>query len=633
MRRLLFTLLLALPLGLQAAGTNVQGLLQMLDYVGVDYPAAVRDGQVVHQGEYEEMQDFANAIGEQVAGLPGQPAKPELVAEAERLKGLIADKAPADAIAGLASAMRKRVLAHYEVTATPRRAPDWQAAERVYAAQCASCHGAEGRGDGDAAEGMDPAPIDFHDLARRDQRTLFGLYNTITLGVEDTAMEGFDGLSEDRRWDLAFYVAAMGAPAERVAAGKRIWRQQGREAPLADLERVATTSPEEARAEYGESGQAVLAYLRRHPEVLLAAKGSPLDFAKHQLEESVALAREGDRKAAYEAAVTGYLEGFELAEGGLDAVAPDLRRAIEADMTDYRNAVRDGAPVAELEERAAAIEAQLETARQRLDEDALSGTTAFVGALVILLREGLEAILVVAALAAYLVRTGHRRGMAYLHIGWVGALVAGVATWAVSNYLIEIGGAGRELTEGIAALVAAAVLFYVGFWLHSKTAASQWKRFIEGSIHRALKASTLWSLAGLSFITVYREAFETILFYQALWVQTAASGKGMVVSGFAVAAAILVVLAWLILRFSAHLPLRQFFAVTGVLMLVLAVAFAGKGVAALQEAGKLPANPVALPSIELLGIYPNLEGLGLQLLMVLAALALVFWGRQRAPSR
>jgi high-affinity iron transporter len=125
--------------------------------------------------------------------------------------------------------------------------------------------------------------------------------------------------------------------------------------------------------------------------------------------------------------------------------------------------------------------------------------------------------------------------------------------------------------------------------------------------------------------------FETILFYQALWVQTDEAGKSMALSGFGAGVAVLAILAWIILRYSARLPLRQFFSVTGVLMFVLALIFAGKGVAALQEAGYIPVSPVNFPRIDLLGIYPNMQGLMLQLGLLLLALFLWYGlpGRRR----
>lgn len=153
----------------------------------------------------------------------------------------------------------------------------------------------------------------------------------------------------------------------------------------------------------------------------------------------------------------------------------------------------------------------------------LSNATLFSASLVILLREGLEALLVVIALVTVLVRTGRRDGLRYVHLGWVTALVGGVATWAAAQSLVSISGASREVMEGVAALLAAVVLLYVGIWMHSKTHAAQWQAYIQQHINSHLTAGTLWGLGLLAFIAVYREVFETVLFYQALLTQAAAA--------------------------------------------------------------------------------------------------------------
>lgn len=357
-----------------------------------------------------------------------------------------------------------------------------------------------------------------------------------------------------------------------------------------------------------------------------------MSFARQKLRESLAAYVRGERRKAHDLAVTAYLEGFELVEGNLDNVDHALRLQIEDAMTGYRGLIKDEAEPGQLYAWVNNLDVLLLAAEKKLTTTQLSASTAFASALMILLREGLEAILVIAALAAFLIKTGRRDGLRYLYTGTVAAFLLGVATWYVSSNIVQIGGAGRELTEGFAALFAATMLFYVGFWLHSKTGAAQWKAFIQGSIKKALSKGTLWGLSGLAFIAVYREIFETVLFYQALWLQTGDSGRGMILSGFLVASVMLVLLGWLILRYSTRLPLRQFFSVTSVFMFVLAIVFAGKGIAALQEAGKLPVSLIDFPRIDLLGIYPNLEGLGVQLALVLAAL-LLLWNSNRNNNR
>jgi len=618
-----FLLLFGIPCLLQAA--NVSRLIQLTDYVGVDYANAVADGEVVSPGEYAEMQDFAAAIVELAAGLPVSEAGRQITAQAERLSGLVASRAPAGEVRTLSSNMRQALVSGYDVTVSPRRAPDIEKARGIYTQQCAGCHGMTGHGDGPMANSLDPPPIDFLDTDRFRERTLLGLYNTITLGVQGTAMQAFAGLDENERWGLAFYVGQLATTVSEQAAGKRLWEQGGAIHELAQQESFTTQTPAEAEAKYGASGLAIMAYLRANPANLFPSTGmQPLDYSRAKLAESLDAYTAGNREAAYQLAIDAYLEGFELMEANIDAVDSGLRKEVEGAMTAYRNLVRKGAPADAVGAALKQIDGLLSTAEAKLDETALSGKTAFFSSLVILLREGLEALLVVAALAAFLVKTGRRDGLVYLYAGVAGAFVLGALTWIASNTVIDISGAQRELTEGLAALFAAVVLFSVGFWMHTRSSAAQWKVFIESSMKKHLGRGTLWGLAGLSFIAVYREIFEVVLFYQALWMQSAADGRHMIFIGLIVASVLLVVLAWLILRYSTRLPLRQFFVVSGIFMFVLAFIFTGKGIAALQEAGKIPLNPVNIPGIEVLGIYPNMEVIIMQLLLIAAAAFMLY---------
>ena len=150
---------------------------------------------------------------------------------------------------------------------------------------------------------------------------------------------------------------------------------------------------------------------------------------------------------------------------------------------------------------------------------------------------------------------------------------------------------------------------------------------------RALDGRALWAVAGIAFIAVYREVFETVLFFQALAAQVTVAAAESAMAAGAVAGGVLIVgLSWAIFRFGVRLPLRQFFGATAAVMIALSMVFAAKGVAALQEAGKLPLDPVAFPRIELLGIYPTLQSLGIQLAVLVAALALVAYSARPSPS-
>jgi high-affinity iron transporter len=625
MKRLIILLSLCFA-SLSVSAANIQQLIQLVDYVGVDYGGAVEKGEIINTFEYDEMQDFSSSIAEQVATLPASETRQQLSVQAAELARLVETRADAGAVKTLTATMRQVFINGYDVTVTPRGAPDLKAAGLLYEQQCVGCHGISGQGDGPLAASLDPTPTNFNERARYMDRTVMGLYNTISQGLEGTAMQAYTVLDEAQRWALAFYVGQMATSVAEQERGAVHAGQLADNAGLLQIEYIATHTPAEVETAHGEDGLAVMAWLRAYPEKFFpkTSGNQLLEFSRLKLAESLAAYRAGDKQAAYELGVEAYLEGFELMEGNINAVDSGLRKDIEAAMTSYRNLIRKDADVTAVEAGVAKIEALLDIAVNKLETTALSGKTAFVSALVILLREGLEALLVVAALAAFLIKTDRRDGLVYLYAGIAGAFVLGAATWIAANTFIDISGAQRELAEGFAALFAAVVLFSVGFWMHSKTSAIQWQAFIETSLKRHLGTGTLWGLAGLSFIAVYREMFEVVLFYQALWVQASAEGQSMIFSGLLTAAVLLVILGWLILRYSTRLPLRQFFAVSGIFMLVLAFVFTGNGIAALQEAGEIPLDPINIPSFELLGIHANIQSTGMQLLLVIVAVLMLY---------
>lgn len=629
--RRLAGLWLVLLVGLAGAATpqeQAQTVIHMLDYVSVDYPEFVRDGQVLDEPEYQEQREFASQSIKLLEQLPAAAGKEALLAHARELLARIDAKAPGAEVSALARGVAADVIRTWQLAVAPRQPPDLQRAARLFEANCASCHGAAGRGDGPLAPGMDPAPSNFHAAARMKQRSILGLYNTITLGVGGTPMRGFAELNEGDRWALAFLVANLRAPAEAVARGGALWGQGQGRAQLGDLRALVTTTP---AALGGADLDAVRAFLTAQPAALTAARPAPLELARGKLREAVAAYQQGDRQGARQAAITAYLEGFELIEAALDNVDAALRTETERELMDLRGAIDAGVPAAALAAQVGRIEALLASADERLGSDGMSTEAAFLSSLLILLREGLEAILVLAAIVAFVRKTGRSDALPYVHLGWGAAVLLGVATWAAASYLLDFSGATRELTEGITALVAAAMLLYVGYWLHGKSHARAWAGYIREHVGAALGKRTLWAMAGISFLAVYRELFEIVLFYQTLWLQAGAAGRGAVLAGMGTAAVLLAILAWAILRYSVRLPIGPFFTATSALLVVMAVVFVGHGVAALQEAGTLALTPARFVSVPLLGIHPSVQGLAAQAAVI--ALVLAAWLAARRGPR
>jgi high-affinity iron transporter len=481
-----------------AASTGAQGtpeqaplILHMLDYMAVDYPEFVQEGVVLDEAEYKEQVEFSQQVQSMLTQLPAHPDQPDLLHQAAQLIALIQAKSPGPEVAALATQLRWSVIRAYNVEVAPKRPPVLRTAAPLYQAQCSACHGPQGQGDGPAAASLDPPPSNFHDHQRMDQRSVYSLYSTITLGVQGTGMSSFQTLNEDERWALAFYVSDLPDRETDLKRGAELWRSGLGRTWFPDLASVATATVSDVRAEHGDDAVAVLVYLRSHPERVVSASEAPLVRSSRLLRESLEAYRQGQAQAAQELAASAYLDGFELVEASLDTVDKPFRVVVEAEMLRYRSMLKNGEPLATVESQAGRIQELLAEAQHRLARAQLPTSATFFSAFVILLREGLEAVLVLAAIFALLIRAGRRDALPYVHAGWIAALILGGITWLVASYVIVISGATREVTEGVTALVAAAILLYVGFWMHRKAYADRWRTFLQGQLHDALSARTM----------------------------------------------------------------------------------------------------------------------------------------------
>ncbi len=620
---LLVSASLAGPALAQQSGGSAEVAWRLLDYIAVDYAGAVEGGRIVSDAEYAEMQEFSASIRTRIAALPERPAKPQLLAEAARLSAAVDAKADPTAVAGQARRLASDLLQAYPVPLAPRQAPDLVRGAALYAEQCASCHGVSGGGDGPGAKGLEPPVIAFTDRARARERSLFGLYQVIGQGLEGTAMPSFDHLSSDDRWALAFYAGGFAYGLDAAKDGERVWRADpAQKAAVPDLKVLSQTTPAALAGRLGEpQATALMAYLRRNPSALASSAGG-LEVARRKLAESLAAYQSGKPEQAEELALAAYLDGFEPVEPLLRARNGALMAKVEAAMGELRASLDRGAPASEVAQQVEALQGLFDQVERELAPDQASAAATFLGAFTILLREGVEALLIVIAMIAFLRKAERQDVLPYVHSGWIAALVGGALTWVAATYMISISGASRELTEGIGSLVSAVVLLSVGVWMHGKAQAGAWQAYIRDKLSAALSRRSAWFLFLLAFIVVYREVFETILFYAALWSQ---GTQVAMLSGAGLAVVCLAVIAWALLAYSKRLPISQFFAYSALLIAVLAVVLAGKGVAGLQEAGLFKVHPLpALPRIEVLGVYPTWEGLVAQLL-TLALIIVGFW--------
>jgi high-affinity iron transporter len=337
---------------------------------------------------------------------------------------------------------------------------------------------------------------------------------------------------------------------------------------------------------------------------------------RRQVDSAVAL---GSDQLAFDAYLT-----FEQLETEIRARDAGMARELEDAFAALRARARGGADARELGAIRARIRSGLERA-ERLVEDRSSAANAFMQSFVLLVREGFEAILIVAALMTFLAKAGATERRRHVAQGAWAAVAASVVTGVAIAVLFRITPGQREALEGVTMLLAAAVLFYVSYWLLSKVEVERWNAFVRNRMEEAVSTGSGFALSSVAFFAVYREGFETILFYQAL-LASAGSGTTAVLGGILVGGVALVLLYFGISRFGLKVPLKPFFAMTSAMLYYMAFVFAGQGIAALQVAELVPTTVIQwAPRIPFLGIYPTLQSLSLQALLVVLLLVAVAW--------
>lgn len=246
-------------------------------------------------------------------------------------------------------------------------------------------------------------------------------------------------------------------------------------------------------------------------------------------------------------------------------------------------------------------------------------SSAFIQSAVILLREGLEAMLVIAALAAYLTKAGGGHRVKSLYAGALAAVgVSIVAAWL---FAMLNAGQHSDLMEGVIILFAAGLMLYVSGWLMVKQDPQGWKEYLAAKADNALAQDTAWAVAALAFLAVFREGAETVLFVNALATTEGGWSIGLF-GGLAVATLGLAVLFYFINLIAQKIPLRPLFIITSAFLFAMAIKFIGEAVQEFQEQSILPFTQVAGADwLSAIGLNPTVEALSLQLLVILFALA------------
>lgn len=363
-----------------------------------------------------------------------------------------------------------------------------------------------------------------------------------------------------------------------------------------------------------------------------------VDEMESVLNESYDIYTSGDAKAAkdkVDVAYFSYYEKLGFERTVMAHISGNRAATVEYQFSYAKKAINAGSPKDEVRASLDELIKLLREDASQLDGKKESAAGVLIASLLIITREGFEAILIVGAIVAYLVKSGNREKSRAVYWGSVIALGASVLMAFILNSLSGVSGANQEIIEGVTMLTAVLVLFYVSNWMVSKAEAAAWASYIEGKVQSSITKGSIFSLAFAAFLAVFREGAETILFYQALLAGTK-TYYNMIWLGLGIGCLALVVIFLLIRFMSIRIPLKPFFLGTSILLFIMSFSFLGTGIKELQEGNAVGVTPVSwITSVDLLGIYPTLETLIPQIVLLALAIAMFViqirkWRKARA---
>ncbi len=657
---------------------DTRRLLTLLSGMRTEYQEAFDGTQLVRPIELDE----AKLLLAEARDLNGRL---DLLAPAD-LDGLgtqLGGTATVEQVTALVDGLSARITAATGVRDEPfpPEPPSAARGKALFDENCATCHGMGGKGDGVESQRLGLQPANFADVDFMRLETPLDFFNMISLGRRKSGMpEWGDALSVQHRWDAVSYLWTLAHSPDEMADGERLyaascagchgdtgagiapapdWTTPGslvltNDETLFEAIRDGvpnTTMPGFADRLTDAERWRIVAYVRAlslggplrpgtpipsvddlMPKVDAARVQQAISESRRLLDEAVAARRAGDQSASG-LATDAYMQ-FEPVEKRLGALDSSLVGRVEEGFVRVRTALREpGTTISpELEALVARLHGDLDAAATVLEPTA-DAWVRFGQSLAIILREGFEMVLVIGALLTYVRRTGQTSLVRPIHVGSAIGIVASLLTAVALTTLLRMTPGAGPILEGASMLLASAVLFWVSYWLISKSEADRWQRYIQGKVKHAISSGSGGALAAAAFLAVYREGFETVLFYQAL-LAGAPAGDAMIGMGFVAGLVLLGVLYVALKQVGIKIPMAQFFLVTGGLLYLMAFIFAGKGVFELQEAGVVGLTSVAwAPRIPALGIYPSAETLLAQgVLVALLLYATVVTLRRRRQA-
>lgn len=614
----------------------IEQIAWKVDYIGADYGKSVDEkGTVLDEGEYQEQVSFADqayTLAKQIP-LPTQNAA-FFFGMFEQLKSQISQKSSASNVTQTCQSIKKFLKTNLGLRISPPDKVSFLKAKSLFQEQCATCHGTDGRANTPAAQQFKPPPASFHDPETMATLSPELAYQTISLGVEGTQMPSFSTLSSQQRWDLAFYILSlrhesvkpMPAPVPPWLSSLATMTTLAESSDVALEKEITKATPSK------ETRNQAVAFLRRNAPEGIGGSESLFTPLRQILQQAQSAAVKQDKNQALYLLDQAYNQKFEPLEGSLKNKDRSLVSQTEQTFGIIRNLIeKTPENTAVIDQKFGLLSQLIDRAEAILDPPQPRMLECGYGkkpkgwihyaawTMGLTLREGVEMALLIAFLLAFARKSGRSDWANLIHIGWTSAIGVGVLTYFMTSWFLQsFSGSKRELIEAISTFLALGILLPMTHAILGNKEARHWLGFLGKKLSTVQQTDAQqknsWApkvmLLGVSFLAVYREMVELILFYTPIvQTNTPDAWQGFVL-GLGVSLVLLLALVLFVRLTGKRLNPKPFMRVSSVILGVFCIALAGQGMHALQEAHVLAflEHPMTLfgypmPNIGWLGLF------------------------------
>ena len=576
----------------QTTRDKVKKIVMMLNIAAKEFQEGVSDGMVVIEPEYKESKIFLEQAAERYSRTSGEIENQEKATRINRhfseLSIMIEKKVDSQKVWEKVNHLNSQLITIFgiKINKVPVTPISLTNGKKIFEINCAKCHGLTGNGDGPEAKNHNPSPaVLSNPKLTGDKNTVaYDNFEVINVGIANTAMKSWTGiLSEAQIWDVTYYL--------------RTFSNANVQLPPANLEMGEKSGSEK-------------------PDQIV-------NKIRNLLAKSLNKFKNSENAEAADIAFDAYLT-YEKIEPSIITRDKPLGLKLESAFGRYRGAIKEAAPLDNVEKIQSEIYLDLSKAL-KLVKNEVSFSGLFIQSFSIIVREGFETILIIAALISFLRKSKNDAHVKNIHIGVIVGILASFLTAYAVHEVLKLNMASQELLEGWIMLVSVVILFSVSYWLVSNIDNKKWQQYINKKMHGALSQGNTFALSAVAFISVYREGFETVLFYKALFLY-AGETTGGILPGFLTGCVMLAGIFYLVNYLGMRIPIKWFFGFTSVLLYYMAFTFLGRGIHELQMGEQFSMTPAEfLPNISWLGMYPTWETFIGQAILLAAFIFAVFY--------